>query len=176
MTKLLTVPNLISASRLPLAVLVVISLNSPWKYAFFALAVLSDYLDGAVARRWRWASSAGGFIDPLFDKIFVLIVFPALLVVLRLPLYYALIFFARDIFTVMGIALFRRRLPAIKARFLGKLVTCMQFVALVSLLTQHGSFIRISMALLALLTIVSIVDYSWSFAIGNRRPLGSSVP
>ena len=171
-----TVPNLISSARLPLAVLVVFFLDSPWKFVFFALAILSDYLDGAVARRLHCTSAVGGWIDPLFDKVFVLIVFPSILIISSLPPLYLVIFFARDAFTVMSIALLRRRLPAIKARFLGKTVTCMQFIVLVSLLTQQRLVIQISMTLLALLTIVSIVDYSWSFAARNRRPLGSSVP
>jgi len=43
------------------------------------LSALTDFFDGALARRWKVTTKFGAMCDPLMDKIFYLIVFPTLL-------------------------------------------------------------------------------------------------
>ncbi|HEY7787176.1 MAG TPA: CDP-diacylglycerol--glycerol-3-phosphate 3-phosphatidyltransferase, partial [Casimicrobiaceae bacterium] len=37
----------------------------------FALAAITDWLDGYLARRWRETSAFGAFLDPVADKLMV---------------------------------------------------------------------------------------------------------
>ena len=70
----LTLANLITSIRFPLAPLCAFSLLYEWPLAAFAiywLAVASDLLDGRVARRRGEVSSLGGLLDHSSDALFV---------------------------------------------------------------------------------------------------------
>lgn len=68
-----TIPNIISLSRLPLA-LVFLQENLFYRIAALILAMCSDVLDGYFARRYCLVSRLGTLIDPLSDKLFVIFV------------------------------------------------------------------------------------------------------
>lgn len=61
------IPNLLSLSRLPIAVLVLwLSWTGHWKLA--TLFLLTDALDGTLARRFNVTSGLGGnLLDPVCD-------------------------------------------------------------------------------------------------------------
>jgi cardiolipin synthase (CMP-forming) len=76
-----------------------------WAVVTFALAALSDALDGWVARRFNQRTRLGGILDPLADKLLMLAVvgvvtFSAWPV--KFPIYFVVIVFAREIFTTIG--------------------------------------------------------------------------
>ena len=68
-------PNLLTISRGFLIVLISIVFFSGWKYRFlvalllFIIAILTDILDGKLARKWKVKSDYGVVFDSLFDKI-----------------------------------------------------------------------------------------------------------
>lgn len=73
--------NLLTLSRLCLAIPCALAiLGGAWLLAasLFALAVLSDLLDGPLARRFEQATPLGGLIDHATDAWFVTIVLAAL--------------------------------------------------------------------------------------------------
>jgi len=70
--RLLTLPNLLTLSRLPLsAVLFACIAYEQWLAALlvFGLAALTDWLDGLLARRLNQQSAIGRSLDPLVDKV-----------------------------------------------------------------------------------------------------------
>jgi cardiolipin synthase (CMP-forming) len=74
---LLSLPNLLTLSRILVIPLVVASFYIPGDYArWFACALFSaagftDWLDGHMARRWQQQSELGRFLDPIADKLLV---------------------------------------------------------------------------------------------------------
>lgn len=71
-TTVFNLPNQLTASRLLLAVILfaLITLERwPACLVVFALAALTDYLDGYFARRQGLSSSLGRVFDPLVDKV-----------------------------------------------------------------------------------------------------------
>ena len=74
-----------------------------------AVAGLSDWLDGYVARRMRLTSVAGTYLDPLGDKIFVASVAAALAAKGGIPLWLATSMVARDVALISGAWIQRAR-------------------------------------------------------------------
>lgn len=72
------------------------------------VSLISDYLDGKIARAFpSQQSAAGTMLDPLADKVTMLCVYPAFYLSEAIPpwLFFAII--ARDIALVMGVAVLR---------------------------------------------------------------------
>lgn len=65
-------PNQLTASRLVLAVVLFVLIAAEawaWCLVVFALAAVTDYLDGFFARRHNTSSALGRAFDPLVDKV-----------------------------------------------------------------------------------------------------------
>jgi CDP-diacylglycerol--glycerol-3-phosphate 3-phosphatidyltransferase len=81
------VPNLITGSRLILAAVFFVMLSfyqyqgrgdSPhhwllhWAFIVYFIALITDFLDGYLARKWKIESAFGRVVDPFVDKVLVL--------------------------------------------------------------------------------------------------------
>jgi CDP-diacylglycerol--glycerol-3-phosphate 3-phosphatidyltransferase len=91
--------------------------------------MITDYLDGALARRNNLVTMAGKWIDPLSDCIFFLFVYLAFYSVSLLPLVLLILFLLRELlmYTVVRPLYIRNRMdPA--AKLPGKLKTVLQIV------------------------------------------------
>jgi len=73
----LTLPTVLTLLRILLIPVLVLVFYLPWKWtsfasAFvFALAAVTDWLDGWIARRFAMHSEFGAFLDPVADKLMV---------------------------------------------------------------------------------------------------------
>lgn len=71
----MNLPNQLTVSRFALTLLFVLSLSTGWRYAnfvgllLFSFAGITDYLDGAIARKHGIVSDFGKLMDPLADKV-----------------------------------------------------------------------------------------------------------
>lgn len=64
--------TLLRIALVPVLLVLAYTGHRGWALAVYALACLSDFLDGYVARHYHQSSTAGKFMDPLADKILVL--------------------------------------------------------------------------------------------------------
>lgn len=73
----LTIPTILTLLRIALIPVLAVVFYLPWKWtsfasaAIFALASLTDWLDGWIARRYHQYSAFGAFLDPVADKLMV---------------------------------------------------------------------------------------------------------
>lgn len=106
----------------------------------FALAALTDWLDGYIARRQNLITSLGQFLDPLADKILVSITLIMLVSLNRVPAWMVAVIIAREVaITGLRIAVARDGIIIAPSR-LAKYKTAFQLVATGSLLIHHTYF------------------------------------
>jgi len=78
MAHLLTVPNILTGLRLaslPVVILLFRAGENLWAAAVFAAAMLTDCVDGWLAKRLKLETPLGLYLDPVTDKIVILAMF-----------------------------------------------------------------------------------------------------
>jgi len=106
----------------------------------FALAGITDQVDGWLARRWRVESEFGRFVDPLADRLMIDAAVVLLWLGERLPWPALAVILARDGLLVVGTPAALRRGHEFSVSFLGKLATWVLYAALVAvLMTTAGT-------------------------------------
>ncbi|MBV6399398.1 MAG: CDP-diacylglycerol--glycerol-3-phosphate 3-phosphatidyltransferase [Ignavibacteriales bacterium] len=105
----MTYPNQLSLLRIILApVFLVLYMIEGMFYkeiaiAVFFVAVLTDWYDGVIARRYGMTSRLGVFLDPLADKVLTSFAFLLFYIIGIMPLWMLIVIIVRDI----GITLLR---------------------------------------------------------------------
>lgn len=105
--------------------------------ALFALASITDWLDGYIARRQNLVTSLGRFLDPLADKLLVSITLIMLISLKRVPAWMVALIVAREVaITSLRIAAARDGIIMDSSR-LAKYKTAFQLVATEALLIHY---------------------------------------
>jgi cardiolipin synthase len=145
-SRITSLPNLLSLSRLPLGGVFWIALGPTTTHAVLAigvmaLAALTDVLDGTIARRRGTATAGmGSWLDPICDKLFVGAVLAALHFERGVPLWLLAVIVARELMQLPMVVVYRI-FPTLRhwlrydfrASHLGKAATIIQFLAIGSL-------------------------------------------
>ncbi len=153
------IPNLLTLFRIAIIPLLVVLLLPPHKFAaptqsagfiaalLFALASITDWLDGYLARRMGIVTTFGKFLDPIADKLIVMAVLIMILPFGWVPAWMVLVILGREIIItgLRGIA--SNEGIVIAASQLGKFKTIFQIVAILGLLLHY--------------------DYHWLFGIDH---------
>jgi phosphatidylglycerophosphate synthase len=172
--KLLTVPNLLSLSRLPLAAAFLIVDSIQGRAAILAAVAVTDLADGFLARRMpSHDRSSGQIVDPITDKLFVLIALLTFAARRDISVGVLLILLARDIFNTFAFFILRALDWRIefKARLSGKTTTVLQLAVLMALLFWPRA-VQPLVILVAIASLIAIADYS-RVALRQRRLAGS---
>lgn len=106
-TPSISVPNIITIIRILLTPLfVILLLRDLYTMALivFALAGISDGLDGFIARYFNQRTSLGAWLDPMADKLLLVSAFVALAILSVIPPWMAVVVIARDVIISLGIA------------------------------------------------------------------------
>ncbi|TFD23215.1 CDP-diacylglycerol--glycerol-3-phosphate 3-phosphatidyltransferase [Cryobacterium sp. TMT2-23] len=177
-------PNLITVVRILLAPLFIWMLLADagqdgalrwWAALLFIVAIATDGIDGAIARRHNLVTDLGKILDPIADKVLTGGALVCLSILGELWWWVTIVILVREI----GITVFRfvmlkdRVIPASRG---GKLKTVMQSVAislaLVPLWLVLGDWIYwvnwTAMALALILTVVTGIDYLVAARRENR--------
>ncbi|MBV32927.1 MAG: CDP-diacylglycerol--glycerol-3-phosphate 3-phosphatidyltransferase [Porticoccaceae bacterium] len=167
------IPNIITVLRILLIPLFVTAFYmqadfSKWLAALlFAIAALSDWLDGYLARRLNCVTPFGAFLDPVADKLIVVVALVMLVeehssVWIAVP---AMIIIGREIIIsalrewMSSIGLSR----TVKVSIIGKIKTWMQMISIVVLmLSSEEHLLLMNSGLLILYISAALALYSMS--------------
>ena len=170
----MNIPNILTLARIAFIPLLVVLFYLPFSWSMpvaaglFGLASITAWLDGYLARRWNQSTPFGAFLDPVADKLMVVVALALLIerydtLVLTLP---ALVIIGREIvisalrewMAEMG----KRGMVAVS--WVGKLKTTLQMVSLLILLALPPTheFALLGVVVLytaAILTLWSMIQY-----------------
>jgi len=160
---MLTVPNMLSLSRVVLAAAFPFVRTSAWQATLVVLAGATDFLDGFIARARHADNKWGALLDPITDRVFVFTALATYLLVGQLTTGQYFILLARDLATAIGF-LVARAVPwlrgvTFKARLTGKLVTTFQLIVLLAV-PLVPSAVRPLVIVVGVLSVWSIIDYT----------------
>jgi len=135
--------------------------------AAFAVAAVSDGIDGFIARRFKQRSELGAILDPLADKLLlvsgiVLLSLPHTQNLPRLPLWLAVTVISRDVLLVLGafVIQYVGGKVAVRPHAIGKVATVLQMSCLIwALLRWRGDWLEWLSIGAAVFTAVSGVIY-----------------
>ena len=138
-----------------------------WGALIFAVASITDFLDGQIARRQHLVTNFGKFADPLADKMIVMTAFILLVAMKAVPAWGVAIIVCREL-AVTGLRLIVVETGGrvLAAAWPGKIKTTTQMVGIILLLLNNIGFgaINVPMALIffyicLFFTIYSGIDY-----------------
>ena len=145
----------------------------------FVLGVISDGLDGFIARKAKMQSKAGLILDPLGDKLLLMSAFIFLSPISRLeltfPLWVSFIVISRDLIIIMGavvIYMVKQSLDVYPTKW-GKFTTTFQMLSVVCVLLQY-KMAALVWWIAVIFTVISGIDYvkrgfKILYALDNRR-------
>ena len=166
------IPNSLTILRISLIPIFIIAFYWPseWRYfvstVIFGIGALTDWLDGYLARKLRQISSTGAFLDPVADKLIVVV---ALVLLVELYGSYlitipAAIIVCREI-TVSALrewmAEFGKRYKVAVSN-LGKIKTGMQITAILLLLLQPPILLEFTIMLGHMFLYLAVFFAVWS--------------
>jgi CDP-diacylglycerol--glycerol-3-phosphate 3-phosphatidyltransferase len=164
----LNVPNVLTVLRILLVPVLVVALTTETKNGdtiaaiVFALAAITDGLDGYIARSRKAITTFGKVMDPIADKMLITAALIALVSLNRLAAWVAMVIIARE-FAVSSLRVAAAQQGAIiPASILGKVKTVIQIVTVMALIAAndpHATWVDVLVGLMVAATVASGVDY-----------------
>ncbi len=136
---MISVSNSLSFLRIPLAFLF-ISENVTVRLIAVLLAMVTDSIDGYIARKNHSVSRFGAFLDPVADKFFVYFALLVLFLEGKLGIFQMIAMISRDIvifsYGILMIVTGKARSIVFRSIRAGKVATALQFCVLIGLIYQ----------------------------------------
>jgi cardiolipin synthase len=188
----LTVANQLTLLRMlliPAFVIFVVYGRPGWALVAFAVAGITDGLDGLAARRAGQKTSLGAWLDPMADKLllvttFVVLTVPGTGIVNRIPLWLTILVISRDVVIVLTVAIVtavmgpRRFRPSVygKAATAVYVATCV-VILWFNYLARHSVLVEAGIWMSLAITLVSGFHYiAHAARIINESSAGPGEP
>ncbi len=174
------IPNIISMLRLLLVLPVILMLldeDYEAALALFALAGLSDALDGFLAKRYGWKSRLGSILDPVADKALLVSTYVTLAYLALVPAWLVIAIVARDLVIFMGAVAYHYLVgkyemsPSLlsKINTFGQIVLALTVVTAAHFTAVSMGFIDVLIYAVLVTTILSGASYVWSWSLQALR-------
>jgi CDP-diacylglycerol--glycerol-3-phosphate 3-phosphatidyltransferase len=127
----------------------------------FALASVTDFVDGYLARARDSVTAFGKLMDPLADKLLIVAALLSLVSLHRLAAWIAMVIIARELAVTMLRVGATHAQVVIEASTLGKVKTGLQIVTVLAVIAVQGQPLWLSLLIyvMVIVTVVSGLDY-----------------
>ncbi len=184
----LTLANQLTLLRMfliPAFVVLVIEGELGWALVVFAIAGVTDGLDGLIARRSGKKTTLGAWLDPMADKLmlvsaFVVLTLPGLGLANRLPIWLTALIISRDVCIVITVAIVNLAIGrrTFEPSMFGKAATAVYIVTAVlamlfNYLGYHARIVDAAIYTSLGITLLSGFHYIWHAAKALGEPAHS---
>jgi len=172
----LTVANQLTLLRMlliPAFIVLIVEGELGWALFVFAVAGVTDALDGVIARRWGKKTTLGAWLDPMADKLmlvsaFVVLTLPNLGLANKLPLWLTALVISRDVCIVITVAIINLAIGrrTFRPSIFGKIATATYIVTvtmamLFNYLGYHSPIVDLCVFASLAITLFSGFHYIW---------------
>ncbi len=171
----MNLPNSLTLIRvllIPFFVIFIINKSFDLALITFAIAGITDGIDGLIARWAHQRTELGAYLDPIADKLLLIASFLTLAIIEMIPSWLAVIVITRDVIILLGflVMILTNYHPQINPSLLSKLTTVLQICTVLTVLMKdaYPLFKPISAGVIygtAFFTILSGIQYIY---IGTR--------
>jgi len=164
-----TTPNILTITRIlmvPVAVVLTYEnkpLYSTLTIVILIMAIVTDVLDGRIARSTNQVTNIGKLLDPIADKLMVISVMIAMVDIKLIAGWIVIIIVARELSTTGLRAIAATGDIVIASNLWGKLKTGSQFAALILLLARYEMIGTITLYISVVLAVVSGIIYFYNY-------------
>ena len=182
----MNIPNFLTILRLFMVPAFVVSYfwGEEGRYiaaTIFAIAALTDILDGYLARKWNQITDFGKLADPVADKMMQLSAIGCLCIGGRIQYWILLIYIVKELLLILGgLRLLNIRKYVVYSKWTGKIATVLLFVAVIVIMVTTEQILPkqyagVLMTVCLIATFVAFFDYvSMYFKIKSVRYSESS--
>ncbi len=162
---IITIPNIISSIRIKLvgiAAILLFSNNRTIATIIYLIAILTDFLDGYLARKLNQVSELGKILDPLADKLLIGSIMLVLYLQTQMPLWYLLVFAGCSLYNVLGALLIRKRITfVLPSVMVGKVAAVlMMATCMLNIIAPAFEYLLYCYIISALLLVISVARYT----------------
>jgi CDP-diacylglycerol--glycerol-3-phosphate 3-phosphatidyltransferase len=180
----LNVPNVLTVIRILLVPVLVVALlektggGDLLAAIVFAVASLTDAIDGYLARSRNWVTTFGKLMDPIADKLLIVAALIALVSLDRLAAWVAMVIIAREFaVTVLRVGVGAQQGVVISANWFGKVKTAMQVLMVMLLIAfnPRPEWVDVVVYVTVVVTVLSGADYFFGL-LGRGRSVEPGAP
>jgi cardiolipin synthase len=171
--RIVTIPNILSVSRIVLLPIVLLLLFKHQNTAAVAVMVVSwstDALDGYLARRLNQVSNLGRVLDHLVDKVWVGSVLVALMFIRDLPFFIAAAVILRDLLILAGSGVIMKTKGSfVSSDVVGKITGCAFALMIVFYTLEIPPLMKFKSAVDFVVTVLVVVSFLNYVTVFLRR-------
>jgi cardiolipin synthase (CMP-forming) len=171
----MNLPNLLSLLRIlliPVFVIMIMDKHFGWALITFAIAGLTDGMDGLIARITHQRTELGAYLDPIADKLLLTAAFVTLAIIGILPNWLAVIVITRDLIILLGfsVLLLTNHRPKMLPTLVSKVTTGFQIstILLVLLTGYNPAFDILATVAIYAATLFTILSGAHYIYLGTR--------
>jgi len=174
--KILNVPNVLTMLRMVMIPVFIYVFFLPiknsmlWAALVYALAAITDYFDGMIARKYNLITNFGKLFDPLADKLLQIAAVACMVIADVMPAWFLVFYLVKEAIQIIGGAFLLKSGVVVSANIFGKVASVLFYVATVAclLFDMNPIFKTVMLIIVVLMSALAFIKYGMGFAAQRK--------